>query len=64
MSALLPYYQSAQHQQIQNNIRELFGPDFSMSTPYEFAQAVKSDVALDNFEKAVSCLIDFCLTLS
>lgn len=64
MSALQPYFQSAQHQQIQERIRLLVGPEFSLSTPYDFAGAVKGDVGLDNFEKAVGCLVDFCLTLS
>lgn len=63
MAALLPYFQSAQHHQIQQRVLALLGQDFRISTPYEFAQAVGSEAGLADFEKAVGCLIDFCLTL-
>lgn len=64
MSSLLPYFQSSQHHQLQQSILGLLGQDFRMSTPYEFAEAVGGEVGLVDFEKAVGCLIDFCLTLS
>lgn len=59
-----PYYQSSQHQQIYNRIQQLIGSDFAITTPYDFINPLKPLVHSSNFESAVSCLIDFCLTIA
>lgn len=59
----MPHILSSQHQQIQQQIFQLTGSNFIMSTPYEFASVVKNEVGFFNFERTIGYIIDFALTI-
>ena len=52
-----------EHQQIQEDISQLTGVNFVMSTPYEFASVVNHHVHILNFERTIGYLIEFALTI-
>jgi hypothetical protein len=63
MLAKSTFFLSQQHQRLEACLSLLLGPDGKLSTPFDFAGVIATQLSASSFEGLLDCLIEFALTV-